>query len=152
MAESRIVEVSVYKSGCIVKRQGTVHLEKGSQSVKLYGLRAAEGNAVASDTVKLAVDERVKCSNIQVETLSGREIADTVRPITEKIAAKKKELDVLQLQEDMWKSNSDFTNKESVSIEAMVGYIDSLGDRLSALNGKKAAVEEEIKALSKDLE
>ena len=57
MSESKIREVSVYKSGCIVKRQGTVHLEKGSRTVKLYGLRAAEGNAVASDTVKLAVDE-----------------------------------------------------------------------------------------------
>ena len=28
MADSKIKEVSVYKSGCIVKRQGTVHLER----------------------------------------------------------------------------------------------------------------------------
>jgi uncharacterized protein (TIGR02231 family) len=152
MSESKIREVSVYKSGCIVKRQGTVHLEKGSQTVKLQGLRAAEGNAISSDSVKLAVDERVTGSNIQVESRTAREVADIVRPITEKITAKRKELEVIQLQEDMWKTNSDFTNKESVSIESMVSYIDSLGERLTALNEKKAAIEEELKALNKDLE
>ena len=120
MSESKIREVSVYKSGCIVKRQGTVHLKKGSQTVKLQGLRASEGNAISSDSVKLAVDERVTGSNIQVESRTAREVADTVRPITEKITAKRKELEVIQLQEDMWKTNSDFTNKESVSIESMV--------------------------------
>ncbi|MBO4819660.1 MAG: mucoidy inhibitor MuiA family protein [Firmicutes bacterium] len=152
MSESKIKEVSVYKSGCIVKRQGTVHLEKGSQTVKLQGLKAADGNFISSDSVKLAVDERVTGSNIQVESLSGREVADIVKPITDKIAAKKKELDVLQLQEDMWKTNSDFTNKESVSIESMVNYIESLEERLTVLNAKKTAVEEELKVLSKDLD
>ena len=149
MSESKIREVSVYKSGCIVKRQGTLHLEKGSQTVKLQGLKAAEGSFISSDTVKLAVDERVTGSNIQVESLSGREVADIVKPITEKITAKRKELEVLQLQEDMWKTNSDFTSKESVSIDSMVSYIESLEGRLTALNEKKAAVEEELKALSR---
>ena len=152
MSESKIKEVSVYKSGCIVKRQGTLHLEKGSQTVKLQGLKAAEGSFISSDTVKLAVDERVTGSNIQVESLSGREVADIVKPITEKITAKRKELEVLQLQEDMWKTNSDFTSKESVSIDSMVSYIESLEGRLTALNEKKAAVEEELRALSKDLD
>jgi uncharacterized protein (TIGR02231 family) len=152
MADSKIKEVSVYKSGCIVKRQGTVHLEKGSQTVKLQGLRAAEGNFISGDSVKLAVDGRVTGSNIQVEQLSNREIADIVKPITDQIAAKSKELEVLQLQEDLWRSNSDFTNKESVSIEAMVSYIESLDGRLTALNAKKAAAEEELKKLNKDLD
>ena len=150
MADSRITEVSVYKSGAIVKRLGSVHLEKGSQTVKLMGLKAAVGQEIASDSVKLAVDERVSCTNVQVETMPLKDIEDTLKPISEKITAKEAELEVINLQESMWKANSDFTNKESVSIDSMVSYIDSLEGRLNGLNEKKAALEKELEVLRRD--
>ena len=152
MAESSIREVAVYKSGAIIKRQGTVHLEKGEQTVNVKGLKASEGSFIAADSVKLAVDERVSGSNVQVESMSSSDIEKTLRPIADKIEEKQKEIEILELQENAWRQNSDFTGKESVSIEAMVSYIDSLEGRLKALGEKKAAAGKELEDLNRDYE
>ena len=150
MTESKIKEVSVYKSGGLVKREGTVHLKAGQQTVELKGLTSARGGYISADTVKLSVDERVIGSNIQVVSRSPEDIDEILKPISEQIAAKQKELEILVLQEEMWRTNSDFTGKESVSIDSMVSYIESLGDRLGTLNGKKTDLEKELEKLNKD--
>ena len=151
MAESKIREVSVYKSGCIVKRQGTVHLEKGSNTAVLRGLKSAPGNYIDADSVKLAVDQRVTGSNIQVETMDGKDIEEQLSSINDQIAEKTRELEILSLQEEMWKNNSDFTGKDSVSVESITGYIESLEGRLGEIGKKKSEIEKKLKELQKDL-
>ena len=149
MTESRITEVSVYKSGAIIKRCGTVHLEKGSQTVKIKGLKAAKMGFIPADSVKLAVDNRIIGSNVQVEAMADKDVKDTLRSIQDQINEKNRELEILELQETAWKDNADFKAKESVSIEAMVGYIEALEERLKKINEKKAALGKDVEELTK---
>ena len=134
-----------------MKRQGTVHLEKGSNAAVLRGLKSAPGSYIDADSVKLAVDPRVNGSNVQVESMDAREIEEQISSISDQIAEKSRELEILGLQEEMWRTNSDFTSKESVSVEAMTGYIESLEKRLGDIGAKKSAIEKKLKELQKDL-
>ncbi|MBR6957089.1 MAG: hypothetical protein IKH73_01430, partial [Erysipelotrichaceae bacterium] len=62
MINTVIREVSLYRRGFTVTSEGVMHLEKGTNSVRIAGLL----NGTNEDTVTLFVTEKLSGSNVQV--------------------------------------------------------------------------------------
>ena len=65
MSQSIIKEVSVYRQGAYVSRQGKISLKKGQQTLVLDSLP----NTIIPSTVVLSLTENIKGSNVQVHLL-----------------------------------------------------------------------------------
>ena len=82
MINTEIKEVSLYRSGCFISREGTVTLKAGKHHVEI----ATGSNALDTSTVRLALPEEVTGSNVQVELLSNDQMKEQTRELNEKLS------------------------------------------------------------------
>lgn len=144
MNKTEIREVSLYRTGCIVKRRGLVTLRKGKQTVAFENMP----QSMDVSTVRLAVSEGASGSNVQTEVLTPAQKEEALADVKKKIARIENSIAIKKAQIDMWNANADFSAKENVSISDVVNYITSLPAHLEKLYDET----EELNAQKKELE
>ena len=115
MIKTEIKEVSLYRSGCFVKRQGKVTVGKEKQHVEL----TCGSSTIDPSTVRMGLPEGVTGTNVQVEKLSADTRRQQTRQLEEKIARLNNQIEAKKTQQSMWTANADFSNKESPNVNEM---------------------------------
>ena len=125
-----IDKASIYRNGAEVTRKGTIDLTEGQHTIAVYGL----SNSTLLDTVRLFSSEGIVCSNQRFEQISEKNSELESEKIQAEINLLNNQIEVKQLQSELWKSNGDFTNRSSQSSSEIQEYIEKLPERLEKLN------------------
>ncbi|MBR0385971.1 MAG: mucoidy inhibitor MuiA family protein [Erysipelotrichaceae bacterium] len=148
MIKTEIKEVSLYRSGCFVKRQGKVTVGKEKQHVEL----TCGSSTIDPSTVRMGLPEGVTGTNVQVEKLSADTRRQQTRQLEEKIARLNNQIEAKKTQQSMWTANADFSNKESLNVNEMAEYIDKLPQRLDSIYSEIEELNAQLTDLNKQLQ
>ena len=146
MTETKLTAASVYRSGCIVKRTGTLTLKEGTQQVKLCGLSASADDS----SLRLSVPEGVNGSNVQMEYPTREQQQDALKDLAQKAAELQSRISAKEKMAALWETNADFSQKASLSVEEMSAYLEKLPERLEAISRELTRLREEKKTLDKE--
>ena len=147
MTETKITEVSVYRSGMTVKRTAKIELQQGTQTVRLLGMSARADQS----SLRLLVPEGVAGSNVQVEYPTRDEQNEKTEAIRREIELAVQAVQAREKQIGLWETNADFSSKENISIAEMTAYLEQLPAHLEALRTEIFELNEKMKALEKQL-
>ena len=151
MAElyTEVVKASVFRRGAEVLRRGSAQLEEGAQTLMVYGLSAG----ASLDTARLFGREGVFCSDLRFVPQYDDDTEDPrTRELKDKIEALEKQIEVKELQIELWKANGDFSERTSQPVSEVQDYIEKLAGRLEALNTEILAGRRELEKLHKELD
>ena len=147
MINTVIREVSLYRRGFTVTSEGVMHLEKGTNSVRIAGLL----NGTNEDTVKLFVTGKLSGSNVQVKRLTDEEKKELLRDMERKIAEVDSRITSKTRQSELWLVNADFSNRNNATVEDITGYIEKLPEALEKLDEEIRKLNDEKEVLNKEL-
>ncbi|MBQ2582528.1 MAG: DUF4140 domain-containing protein, partial [Erysipelotrichaceae bacterium] len=144
---SSVKEIAVYRNGCFISRTGTVKLQKGRHSVVFDTLP----QTLDPSTLTLSLPENLSGSNVQVEFLDEEKRDEILADLNRQIKTVRNRIEAKNSQIEMWKSNADFSSRQSLDIEEMSSYIEKFPERLEKIYLEINDLEEELKDLQKQL-
>ena len=147
MINTVIRDISLYRRGFTVTSEGVMHLEKGTNSVRIAGLL----NGTNEDTVKLFVTGKLSGSNVQVKRLTDEEKKELLRDMERKIAEVDSRITSKTRQSELWLVNADFSNRNNATVEDITGYIEKLPEALEKLDEEIRKLNDEKEVLNKEL-
>ena len=149
MAEliTKTAKANIFRNGAEVIRRGSVQLEAGLQTLRVQGI----SGTAQTDTARLYCQEGVSCTNMRFETLRGEEPTE-IEELREKINSLQKQIEVKELQIELWKSNGDFSQRASQPVSEVQEYIENLSDRVAGLNSDILAIQKDIRVTEKKIE
>ena len=147
MINTKIIEASIYRSGCFIKRSGNIELKKGKQNIEIDGLTSS----LNPETLKIALPKNVSGSNIRIENLSEEKQEEINRELIDRLNETKRKLEVRNKQLELINNSADFSAKENISINEMSDYIDLLPDKMEKIYEQIDELEKEKKVLEKKL-
>ena len=151
MIATDVREVSIYRNGCIVRRGARVHLSEGIQSLEIAGLNSPQGMGINSDSVRLFVPEGIAGTNVQVENPDQEDIRKATAELQSRIQRIENEIEILNIQHDLWTDNSNFTANNSATVEGISSYIEKLPERLEGIYEKTEGLKKELDGLKKEM-
>ena len=144
---TKISKANIFRNGAQVVREGAALLGEGLQTIRVLGI----SGSAQTDTAQLYCQEGVLCTNMRFETLRGDE-PEQLEQLREKIASLQAQLEVKDLQIELWKSNGDFSQRTSQPVSEVQEYIEKLSERIDGINAEKAAIQKEIRSTEKKIE
>ena len=141
------VKADIFRNGAEIIRRGTAELEEGTQTVCVFGLTVT----AQQDTARLLCSGGVTCSEMRitsmaVESSGNQEQTDT----EERIAALQKEIEVRELQEELWKTNGNFSARTSGPAAEIEEYIGKLPERIRKIQEEIREFRKEIRGLEQE--
>ncbi|MBR2825192.1 MAG: DUF4139 domain-containing protein [Solobacterium sp.] len=146
MSQSIIKEVSVYRQGAYVSRQGKISLKKGQQTLVLDSLP----NTIIPSTVVLSLTENIKGSNVQVHLLDEEIRKEQLKEEKRKLDELNHSITVKEAQIELWNKNGDFSGGKDINIAQMSEYIEKLPERLNTLYSELLNLNEEKEKIEKE--
>ena len=149
MAEltTKTAKANIFRNGAEVIRRGRAALEQGLQTLRVQGI----SGTAQTDTARLYCQEGVSCTNMRFETLHNDEPTE-IEELRGKITSLQKQIEVKELQIELWKSNGDFSKRASQPVSEVQEYIENLSDRVAGLNSDIIAIQKEIRQTEKKIE
>lgn len=132
MTETKLVAAAVYRNGCIMKRNGSVKLEAGTQKVYFGGLSAN----VDESSLRLSVPDNLSGGNVQLEYPTREQQTEALKELNAQLSALKEQIQRLEKLAALWEANADFSQKASLSVQEMSDYLEKLPERLAAINAE----------------
>ena len=140
-----ISSASIFRNNAEVVREGKCHLDEGSQILQVFGL----GAGTQSDSVRLSATG-LQCRDFRFEPYEDED-KESLR-IAEEIDGLLQQIEIKQLQKELWKDNGDFYRRPSFSAEQISEYINALPLKIAGLNDDIAKLQKQIAQLQKDKE
>ena len=143
---THVVSAQIYRSGAVVVRQGEVALKPGDNRFYIVGL----GASLRPDSLRFKFLGNVPikhCCFSEVMPLKFNLNIDgeqELKELKKKEAVLKEELKACEAQRESWKVNSNFTGRNSISLEQSIAYIKELPERLMDISGRISGLEEAI--------
>ena len=135
------VKADIFRNGAEIIRRGTAELEEGTQTVCVFGLT----ETAQQDTARLLCSGGVTCSEMRITSMAGESSGNEEQTDTEeRIAALQKEIEVRELQEELWKTNGNFSARTSGPAAEIEEYIGKLPERIRK-------IQEEIREFRKEI-
>lgn len=135
------VKADIFRKGAEITRRGTAELEEGTQQILVFGLTETANQ----DTARLLCGSGVTCSEMRITSMAGESSGNEEQTDTEeRIAELQKEIEVRELQEELWKTNGDFSSRTSGPAAEIEAYIGKLPERIRKIR-------EEIRDLRKEV-
>ena len=146
---TQTVKASIFRRGAELIRRGSAELKEGAQTVCVYGL----SQTANIDTARLFGQEGVFCSDLRFMPQFDDDTEDPrAAELKEKIAELEKQIEVKELQAELWKTNGDFSSRNSQPVSEVQDYIEKLAGRLETLNKDILKGRKELEELNKKLE
>ena len=146
---TQVVKASVFRSGAEVVRAGRAELAEGVQTLRVLGMTAW----ASPDTARIYSQEGVTCSDLRAVPLyKNGEEPQEITEIRDRIAALEKQIEAKELQIELWKSNGDFSKRNSQPVAEVQEYIEKLAGRLGSINAEIRADQKEIEELNRKLD
>ena len=138
------VKADIFRKGAEITRRGTAELEAGTQSVCVFGLT----QTAQQDTARLLCSGSVACSEMRITSMAGESSGNDEQTDTEeRIAALQKEIEVRELQEELWKTNGNFSARTSAPAADIAEYIGKLPERIRRIREEIREFRKEIREL-----
>ena len=135
------VKADIFRNGAEIIRRGTAELEEGTQTVCVFGLT----ETAQQDTARLLCSGGVTCSEMRITSMAGESSGNEEQTDTEeRITALQKEIEVRELQEELWKTNGNFSARTSGPAAEIEEYIGKLPERIRK-------IQEEIREFRKEI-
>ena len=147
MIETKVYDVALYLSGCVVKRKGTAHLEAGTQKLSIAGLT----RSCDATTVRLSLPTGLAGSNVQVENLTPDQKKEALKELETGISLLKKKIAAREKQLEMWNVNADFSAKDSVDVNEMADYIEKLPERVEKIGRELESLNDVLNRMNRQL-
>ncbi len=144
-----ITKASIFRRGAELVRRGSAELEEGAQTVTVRGLTQSAN----IDTARLFSQEGVFCSDLRFAPQYGEDEEDPrAAELKDRIRELEKEIEVKELQRELWKSNGDFSARNGQPLSEVQEYIEKLPERLGGLNREILRGQKELEELNRKLE
>ena len=138
------VKADIFRKGAEITRRGTAELEAGTQQVYIYGLT----ETAQQDTARLLCGSSVTCSEMRYTSMDQEESESKEHAAAEeRIAELQKEIEVRELQEELWKTNGDFSSRTSGPAAEIEEYIGKLPERIRKIREEIREFRKEIRDL-----
>ena len=147
MITVKVKEAAVYRSGSYVRRHGNIELKKGSQTIIIEGLTPT----LDPSTVSVALPESVKGSGVNVERYTLEKQNEMKKDLMRKLQVVQNKIAILNDQIGIMKNNTDFSQKEAISVKEMSEYIDALPEKLETVYEQIRELQDEETELKKQL-
>ena len=146
---TQAVKASIFRRGAEMVRRGSAELSEGAQTVTVYGLSGSAN----IDTARLFSQEGVFCSDLRFVPQYDDDTEDPkAAELKDRIAELEKQIDVKELQKEMWKANGDFSSRTSQPVSEIQDYIENIAERMGSLNKEILKGRKELEELSKQLD
>ncbi len=143
-----ITKASIFRRGAELVRRGSAELEEGAQTLTVRGLSQSAG----IDTARLFSQEGVFCSDLRFAPQFGEDEEDPrATELKDRIRELEKEIEVKELQRDLWKSNGNFSCRDGQPLSEVQEYIEKLPERLGGLNREILREQKELEELNRKL-
>ena len=147
MIITQVKEAAIYRNGAYITRLGNIELKKGKQTIEIDTL----SDKLDPSTLTLALNEKVKGSNIRVNFRTPEQQSELKKDLTDSLNKVKEQIAIYSEQIEILKKNTDFSNKESISLKEMGEYIDALPEKLAKINDHLTKLKKEEEDLNKEL-
>ena len=138
------VKADIFRKGAEITRRGTAELEEGTQQILVFGLTETANQ----DTARLLCGSGVTCSEMRITSMAGESSGNEEQTDTEeRIAELQKEIEVRELQEELWKTNGDFSSRTSGPAAEIEAYIGKLPERIRRIREEIREFRKEIREL-----
>ncbi len=148
MVHTDIREAALYRNGAFITRTAMLDLKKGKQTITIDGLTST----LDPSTLSVSVSREVFGSNVQTRRLSADEQNELKKDILHKLERIHNRIAARNSQIEIYKLNTDFTQKENISLADMGDYIAALPDKIEKIQEEIQDLEDEEKQLEKELE
>ncbi|MBQ7534365.1 MAG: mucoidy inhibitor MuiA family protein [Stomatobaculum sp.] len=138
---TEIVKAGVFRNGAEIIRRGTAELTAGPQTLYAYGLT----RTALQDTARLLCGGNLTCSEVRFVTVLEDEVEEEQAAAEGRIAELQKEIEVREYQEELWKTNGNFSSRASGQPAEIEEYIEKLPERIGKL-------QEEIRKFRKEIQ
>ena len=138
----------IFRWGAQMTRTGKVKLVPGLQTVRIGGLT----DSADTDSARLLCEEGLTFYDFRFERLSAvEEESEQLEELRGRISELSRRSELLDLQEELWKKNGDFTARTALSASETEQYILELPGRLAALDGERKQIKKDLAELKKQL-
>lgn len=148
MIHTDIKEVALYRGGAFITRTAMVNLGKGKQTITIESLTST----LDPSTLSVAVSEKVSGSNVQTRRLSAEEQNELRKDILRRLERIQNRIDAKNSQIEIYNRNTDFTQKENISLADMGDYIAALPEKIEKIQEEIQVLQDEETELRKQLE
>ena len=141
------VKADIFRNGAEIIRRGTAELEEGTQTVCVFGLTVT----AQQDTARLLCSGGVTCSEMRITSMAVESSVNEEQTDTEeRITALQKEIEVRELQEELWKTNGNFSARTSGPAAEIEEYIGKLPERIRKIQEEIREFRKEIRGLEQE--
>ena len=148
MIHTDIKEAAIYRSGAFITRTAMIDLKEGKQTVTIEGLTSS----LDPSTLSVSVSEKLSGSNVQTRRLSAEEQGELRKSILRDLERVQNRIAVKNSQIEIYNRNTDFTQKENISLSDMGDYIAALPDKIEKIQEEIQMLQDEETKFRKQLE
>lgn len=145
IAEVTVKEVSVFRSGCSLKAEGSAEFAEGASVLRIHGL-TAEADA---SSVRVLLPENVQGSNVQVRWPQDDELSPELEELIQKLDSLAARISACEVQEQIWKGNTVLSASQNFDLSMMKDYTEELPAQLSRIAEEKRRLNKERTELQK---
>ena len=109
MIMTEIKEVSLYRNGAYITRQGSVDLHKGKETITIEGL----SGSLDPSTLTVSLSTKVRGSNVRPYRRTVEEQNEIKKALLDELKRVQDKIAVYSDQIEILKKNTDFTSKEN---------------------------------------
>lgn len=148
MIESQIIDGQIYRDGAIVRRKFSVTLQEGMQKLEVSGLT----ETADTDSIRLFAPEGLSIADVQTEQLSEEMREEQTKSLVDEIKTIKDELELIELQIQLWKNNADFAKRQNIAVQDIFQYLKELPRTIKQFVEERTSITKKLEQLEKDLE
>ena len=132
----KVETAEVSYDGARIKSKGIVHLTEGMNTFYIKGLP----QEISAASVRLRVSG---CPNSRFGVPAST-LINVPEDDTEAIAALEREIELLDMQEELYRTNAVFTNRTNVTMAESLCYLEELPKRLQDIDAERKAKKKEL--------
>lgn len=143
--ETKVKEVRLYRSGCTVRRYGTVRLEAGTTPAVIEGMTSTAD----TDSFSLLFPEGVSGSGIRLEVVSSDPYAEKASDAkAEEVKDCEQKIRILAEQADLYRT---LTSAESGDVKDRIAFIGEFPELMQKNAAESRALQKKKKVLCEEL-
>lgn len=146
MIQTDIKQVQIYRQGAEITRNGKADLQEGQNTLHICGLSTQSD----FDSARLYFPAGIQLTDIRFFYQDDDEETESDQ-IREEINERKQNIELCELQINLWKENGNFSGRSEQNIQEIQKYITSLPGQISLLQKKIILEKKEVKRLEKKL-
>ena len=139
-------EISIFRSGCTVRTYGQAEFDGQDVHLSIEGLSAT----AQPTSVRVLLGEGLTGSNVQVKYPTPEEEKKIFADVDRRIARVQARISACDVQEQIWKGNTSFSDSQNFDLKMMQDYATALPEQLERIFAEKSELQDELEKLQEE--